>query len=127
MVAHGSASKWASFWKPFNGGIADEILFLEIEDLIELGTETKKARRSPAPKNEPDSTEKLTAVPNIKPPILPSTLVEDESHFLLSRTIIDQSESTTSKKPQVAQTATSTDIKKLPKTNCNEKENEPLK
>jgi len=100
--------------------------------LIELGTETKKARRSPAPKNEPetDSTEKLTAVPNIKPPILPSTLVEDESHFLLSRTIIDQqSESTTSKKPQkVAQTATnSTDIKKLPKTNCNEKENEPLK
>ena len=103
--------------------------FLEIEDLIELGTETKKARRSPAPKNEPetDSTEKLTAVPNIKPPILPSTLVEDESHFLLSRTIIDQSESTTSKKPQVAQTATSTDIKKLPKTNCNEKENEPLK
>lgn len=102
-------------------------MFLEIEDLIELGTETKKARRSPAPKNEPDSTEKLTAVPNIKPPILPSTLVEDESHFLLSRTIIDQSESTTSKKPQVAQTATSTDIKKLPKTNCNEKENEPLK
>ena len=98
--------------------------------MIELGTETKKARRSPAPKNEPetDSTEKLTAVPNIKPPILPSTLVEDESHFLLSRTIIDQqSESTTSKKPQkVAQTAT-TDIKKLPKTNCNEKENEPLK
>jgi len=95
----------------------------EIEDLIELGTETKKARRSPAPKNEPetDSTEKLTAVPNIKPPILSSTLVEDESHFLLSRTIIDQSESTTSKKPQVAQTATSTDIKKLPKTNCNEK------
>jgi len=104
-------------------------MFLEIEDLIELGTETKKARRSPAPKNEPetDSTEKLTAVPNIKPPILPSTLVEDESHFLLSRTIIDQSESTTSKKPQVAQTATPTDIKKLPKTNCNEKENEPLK
>ena len=55
--------------------------------------------------------------------------VEDESHFLLSRSIrVDQSESTTTPlKPQkvasIFSATNNTDIKKLPKTNCNEKEN----
>lgn len=99
----------------------------EIEDLIELGTETKKSR--PSPKSDlSEQIEKHPAViPNIKPPILPSTLVEDESHFLLSRSIrVDQSESTTTPlKPQkvasIFSATNNTDIKKLPKTNCNEK------
>merc|ERR1739838_1287025 len=66
----------------------------EIDDLVELGTMEIEPKRqkmsiSKSIKTEPPAQieKSKTRKPAVQAPILPSTMVEDESHFLLSRSI----------------------------------------
>lgn len=61
------------------------IYFLDIDDLVQLGKdelEKKRPRLDDSKKSPSAST--LT---RIQAPIIPATLVEDDSHFLLSRSL----------------------------------------
>ena len=106
------------------------VYVLEVEDLIEVGRdeiERKKQRLSidVTSKVEPSSNSSQSP---IQAPILPSTLVEDESHFLLSRTILPEKVLTPETvKSEGGEEAQRTQIDhKLPKNSTVEKENELL-
>ena len=97
-------------------------IFSEVEDLVELG-EIKRARLSAESEPKPEQCSHAGKnSPEIRAPVLTSTLVEDESHFLLSRTIPSTPPDTSN--AQLPENHTKND-QKLPKNNSTvEKESE---